>query len=348
MPAPRDPAHCRRDRPEPRGSRDDDRTPALVDGPARRARRAAVRAREALVDPAAPPSTRRDAPLGRGLAAPLRLRRSGERGAQRPRARWADRRVDARQALGAGSRGGCLPRPAVPEPALDAKAGPRPLRRADERRGADHRRRNRDEARRRHVLRDHDLERRGRGRAMVRLVAGRLAHGRAADRRDTGAGRRQPGGPARTRDPHAAHRPRLRPAGVCVPRRQAGQRGRRRGAVAADRVCGGARVRDPFPLRPRRASVGCDPRCWRPRRDPTVRPRAAAHPASGKAAHHRRAGHRLRIDATGCRNAMDGQARQAGGIHRQVGAGAGRRTSRRRRRSSASRSRTGAFPPRAR
>ena len=83
-------------------------------------------------------------------------------------------------------------------------------------------------------------------------------------------------------------------------------------------------------------------------RDPAVRARAAADPAPAEAAHHRRPGHRLRVDAVRRGDAVDRQARQGGGLHRQVGARALRARSRRRRRWSASRWPTATCRPRAR
>ena len=55
-------------------------------------------------------------------------------------------------------------------------------------------------------------------------------------------------------------------------------------------------------------------------RHPSVRARAAAHPAPAEAAHHRRSGHRLRVDALRGGDAVGGEARQGRGLHRQVGA----------------------------
>ena len=64
-----------------------------------------------------------------------------------------------------------------------------------------------------------------------------------------------------------------------------------------------------------------------PEDDPAVRPRAAADPAPAEAAHPRRPGHRLRVDAVRRGDAVGGQARQGGELHRQVGARACRRSS---------------------
>ena len=65
-----------------------------------------------------------------------------------------------------------------------------------------------------------------------------------------------------------------------------------------------------------------------------VRARAAAAPAPPEDAHPRGPGHRLRVEPVRCRDALDRQARQGAGLHRQVGARALRGRSRSRRRSS--------------
>ena len=59
-----------------------------------------------------------------------------------------------------------------------------------------------------------------------------------------------------------------------------------------------------------------------------VRARAAARPAPAEAARDRRPGHGLRVDAVRCRDAVDRQARQGGGLHRPLGARARRRATR--------------------
>ena len=76
--------------------------------------------------------------------------------------RRPDRRLDARQAAGQRPRGGRVPRPALPEPDVDAEAGSRALRRADFRRRPDHGRRHGQPSRRGDVLRHDHLERRRR------------------------------------------------------------------------------------------------------------------------------------------------------------------------------------------
>ena len=83
-------------------------------------------------------------------------------------------------------------------------------------------------------------------------------------------------------------------------------------------------------------------------RPPAVRPRAPADPAPAEDAHPRRPGHRLRVDAVRRRDAVDRQARQGGGLHRQVGARALRRDRAPRPRSSASRWPTATCRPRVR
>ena len=106
-----------------------------------------------------------------------------------------------------------------------------------------------------------------------------------------------------------------------VPRRQArGGRGRRC-AAAADRLRRRGRLRDPLPVRLRRAHLG---RAGRGRGAP-VRPRAPARAAAAEAARDRRPGHRLRVDALRRGDAVDRQARQGRGLHRPLGARARRR-----------------------
>ena len=79
-----------------------------------------------------------------------------------------------------------------------------------------------------------------------------------------------------------------------------------------------------------------------------VRAGAPADPAPAEAAHPRRPGHRLRVHAVRRRHAVDRQARQGAGLHRQVGARALRRPRGRASRSSASRCPTATCRPRAR
>ena len=129
----------------------------------------------------------------------------------------------------------------------------------------------------------------------------------------------------------APDRPRLLQRGLRLPRRQArAGRGRAR-AHPAHRLRRRGRLRDPLPLGLRPARVGRDPRGRRRARDPALRPRAPAHPAPAEAAHHRRPGHRLGVHALRRRDAVDRQARQGRGLHRQVGARARGRERRRRR-----------------
>ena len=130
--------------------------------------------------------------VGGRLAPRLRLRRPRGRGARGARERRRDRRLDARQAARARRRRGRAARPALPEPLLEPQAGARPLRRDDLRRRPDHGRRHDLPARRRLVLRHHDVERRRRDRGVVRLVARDLGPRRARHRRHAGALRGQP------------------------------------------------------------------------------------------------------------------------------------------------------------
>ena len=88
----------------------------------------------------------------------------------------------------------------------------------------------------------------------------------------------------------------------------------------ADRLRRRGRLRDPLPERPRRVPVGRAHRGGQAARPDAVRPRAPAPPAPAEDAHPHRAGHRLRVDAVRGRDAVDRQARQGGGLHRQVGA----------------------------
>ena len=75
-----------------------------------------------------------------------------------------------------------------------------------------------------------------------------------------------------------------------------------------------------FPAAYRRGPLGRDPGGRRAGGHPAVRARAAADPPPAEAAHHRRPGHRLRVDPVRRGDAVGGQARQGGGLHRQVGA----------------------------
>ena len=128
-------------------------------------------------------------------------------------------------------------------------------------------------------------------------------------------------GPERARDPRRADRPRRLRRGLRLPRRQARAGRRRRRAAAADRLRRRGRLRDPLPVRLRRARLG---RAGRGRRAP-VRPRAPARAAAAEAARDRRPGHRLGVDALRRGDAVDRQARQGRGLHRPLGARARRR-----------------------
>ena len=200
VPAARGAAHGPGDRAGPPERRHHHRAPAVVGGPARRAGRPPDRARQALGHPSPPPRARRPRHVGRRLAPRLRLRRPAGRGAGRPRERRAHRRLHAGQAHRARPRGRRLPRSPLPQPLRQPQARAHPLRRADLRRRADHRRRHDLPPGRRELLRHHHLERRRRGRAVVLLVAGRLAHAGHAHRRHPGARRGQPRRAARPRD----------------------------------------------------------------------------------------------------------------------------------------------------
>ena len=251
-----DPRARRPHRPDAGRGRHDDGAPAVGQRADGRARRAPVRAGQALGDPRPPARAERDGAVGGRLAPRLRLRRPRGRGARRARARRRDRRLDARQAARPRQGRRRDPRPALPEPLLQPQARPHPLRRDDLRRRPDHGRRHDLPARRRRVLRHHDVERRRRDRGVVRLVARHLGPRRARHRRHAGAVRGQPRRPEGARDPRRPDRPRRVARGLHLPRRQARQGGRRRRAAAADRLRRRGRLRDPLPGRLRRARLG--------------------------------------------------------------------------------------------
>ena len=251
--------------PGPRERRHHHRAPALVGGAAGRAGRPPVRAR---------PSARRihgrhrelgaDGHVGRRLAARLRLRRPARRGAGRPRGGRADRRLDARQADRARPGRRRVPRPPLPEPLREPQARAHPLRRADLRRRADHRRRHDLPARRRELLRHHHLQRRRGGRAVVLLVAGRLAL-RRAHSPTSPRGWRRSTSPARARGRSwAAPRPTSTARNEAFAYLDGKQRAGRGRSLPdpAHRLRRRGRLRDPLPVRPRRAT--CGTRSWRP------------------------------------------------------------------------------------
>ena len=151
---------------------------------------------------------------------------------------------------------------------------------------------------------------------------------RRAHRSDSGPVGDQPGRTEGARDHGQGHRPGLLQRGVQVPRRQARPDRRRAVPDPADRIRRRSRLRDPLPGRPRRAPVGRAARRRPGVRDPAVRARAPADSAPAEDAHPRRPGHRLGVDAVRRRDALDRQARQGAGLHRQVGAGALRRAAR--------------------
>ena len=152
-----------------------DPAPALARRADGRPGRTALRAREALLDPRAPPRARGQRDVGGRLAPRLRLRRPEGRGDGGAQGRRADRRVHARQADRARPGRRRVPRPPLPEPLLEPEARPHPLRRDRERQRPHHGRRHHLPARRRQLLRDHHLERRRRDLRLVHLVARRLA-----------------------------------------------------------------------------------------------------------------------------------------------------------------------------
>ena len=80
------------------------------------------------------------------------------------------------------------------------------------------------------------------------------------------------------------------------------------------------RLRDPLPRRLRRARVGRADGRRQAARAAALRARAPADPAPAEDAHPRRPGHRFGVDAVRRRDAVDRQARQGAGLHRQVGA----------------------------
>ena len=322
--------------------------PALARGADGRARRAAVRAGEAQLDPRAPPRARRERDVGGRLAPRLRLRRPEGRGDGGAQGGRADRRLHARQADRARAGRGRVPRPALPEPLLQPEARPHPLRRDHERLRPRDGRRHDLPARRRQLLRDHHLERRGRDLRLVHLVARRLAARRAHHGRHAGAVRREPRGPARAGDHGQGHRARLLGRGLHLPRRQAGRGGGRALPDPADRLRGRGGLRDPLPVRAGRAPVGRADARGQVVRHQAVRARAAAAAPPPEDAHPGRAGHGLGVEPVRRRDVVDREARQGAGLDRQVGAPALRGASRRRPRWSGSRCRTATCRPRAR
>ena len=329
VPARGDPADGGRHRSGRRRRGHDDRAAALVHGPDGRAGGPPVRAREALRGPRASPGARRQRHVGRRLAPALRLRRSGGRDDGGPRECRADRRLDARQAHRRRTGRRRLPQPPLPEPVRQREGGSDPLRRARRRRRADHRRRDRRAPRRRLVLRDHDLERCRRRRELVRVVAGRVGHGRAPHRCQPGPLRLQPRRPTGPGDPGRPHRSGLLERVVRVPRRQASPGRGGSMPVAADRLRRRARVRAALPGGACRAPVGRDDGGRRAARDQAVRARAPARAAAAEAPHPGRPGHRRRVEPARGGDALDRQVRQGGGLHRPLGPGGGQRAGQR-------------------
>ena len=149
-------------------------------------------------------------------------------------------------------------------------------------------------------------------------------HARPHHRRHAGLGGDEPRGAALARDPAVADRRRPVGGGHDVPRRAA-RAGRGRVVPRpADRLHRRAGLRDPLPRAARAGPVGRGHAGGRGARHPAVRPGAAAHPAPPEAPHPRRAGHGLGVDAVRRGDAVDRQARQGGGLHRALGAGARR------------------------
>ena len=167
--------------------RDDDGAAAVHagrDGPRRRLSAGACQAHVAAPPPR---GARRPHDVDRRLAPPP-LVRAGRRRGGAGRAPWRrpDRRLDAREDPRQGPRRGGVPRPRLPEPLLRPEGRPHPLRRADDGLGPDHGRRHGRAPRRRHLLRDDDVDRGRQRLPVVHLVERRLVHGRpvrAADRR---------------------------------------------------------------------------------------------------------------------------------------------------------------------
>ena len=136
--------------------------------------------------------------------------------------------------------------------------------------------------------------------------------------------------------------------GLRLPRREARRGGRGALPAPAHRLRGRGGLRAALPGRARRAPLGRAARGGRAARAAPVRARAAAAAAPPEDAHPRGPGHRLGVHSVRGRHALDREARQGPGLHRQVGAraGGGRRTWRRR--SWASRWPTATCRPRAR
>ena len=160
------------------------------------------------------------------------------------------------------------------------------------------------------------------------LVAGGLGSRRPRHRPHAGRRGDEPRRSEGARDPRRAHRDRLLQRGLQVPRRQARDGRRRAVAAAAHRLRRRGRLRDPLPGAAGVAPLEDAARRRRRRGGHAVRPRAAAGPAPAEAARHRRAGHRLGVDAVQHRDGLGRQARQGAGLHRALGARARCRTDR--------------------
>ena len=108
------------DQPRRRGHHD--RAAAVARGADGRAGRPPVRARQAELDPRAPPRARRERAVGGRLAPRLRLWRPDGRGDGGAQGGGPDRRLDARQADRARAGRGRVPRSPLPEPLLQPEA----------------------------------------------------------------------------------------------------------------------------------------------------------------------------------------------------------------------------------
>ena len=172
------------------------------------------------------------------------------------------------------------------------------------------------------LLRHHDVERGRRRRGLVRMVARRVGPRRSPHRRQPGPLGVQPCGAALAGDPLRAHRPGLLERGVHLPRRQARPHRGRSMPAPADRVRRGARLRAPLPGLTRGGPLGCPDGGGGAPRDQALRPRAAAGAPAPEDAHPGRPGHRRRVESARGGDALDREARQGGGLHRPLGAGA--------------------------
>ena len=217
----------------------------------------------------------------------------------------------------------------LPEPLRHPEAGTDPLRGARRRRRPDHRRRHRLPPRRRLVLRHHDLERRRRGRELVRLVAGRMgldvhltdvSQGLAAFNLAGPDSREILSGLTELDCSNDAFTyldgKRAQVAGVpCLLLRIGFV-----GELGYELHCPAALAEHLWDAILEAGAAA---------RDPAVRPRAPAGAAPAEAPHPRRPGHRRRVEPARGGDAVDRQARQGGGLHRPLGARGGQGARRR-------------------